>query len=108
MIDYIFHWHVILRHYDLFLEGIWLTIRLAATATLFGLLIGIIGALCRSFHIVPFNHIAGAYVEIIRNTPFLVQLFFIFFGISSFGWRMSANQAALIDAHAPRPGIQQT
>lgn len=96
MIDYVFHWHVILRHYDLFLEGIWLTIRLAATATFLGLLIGIIGALCRSFRIVPFNYIAGAYVEIIRNTPFLVQLFFIFFGISNLGWRLSANHAALI------------
>ena len=96
MIDYVFHWHVILRHYDLFLEGIWLTIRLAATATFLGLLIGIVGALCRSFRIVPFNYIASAYVEIIRNTPFLVQLFFIFFGISSLGWRISASQAALI------------
>jgi polar amino acid transport system permease protein len=96
LIDYVFHWHVILRHYDLFLEGIWLTIRLAATATFFGLLIGIVGALCRSFRLVPLNYLTGVYVEIIRNTPFLVQLFFIFFGISSLGWRMSAGQAALI------------
>lgn len=96
LIDYIFHWHVIVRHYDLFLEGIWLTIRLAATATFLGLLIGIIGALCKSFRIVPFNFIVSAYVEIIRNTPFLVQLFFIFFGISNLGWRISAGQAALI------------
>lgn len=96
MIDYVFHWNIILRHYDLFLEGIWLTIRLAATATFFGLLIGIVGALCKSFRIAPFNYIVAAYVEVIRNTPFLVQLFFIFFGISSLGWRMSAGQAALI------------
>ena len=96
MIDYVFHWHVIATHYDLFLKGIWLTIKLSATATVFGLLIGIFGALCRSFRIIPFNYLVGAYVEIIRNTPFLVQLFFIFFGISSLGWRMPANQAALI------------
>lgn len=96
MIDYAFHWGIILQNYDLFLKGIWLTVRLAATATFLGLLIGIAGAWCRSFRIVPFNHIVAAYVEIIRNTPFLVQLFFIFFGISSLGWRMSAGQAALI------------
>lgn len=96
MIDYVFHWHVIASNYHLFLEGIWLTIRLSALATFFGLLIGIVGALCKSFRIVPFNYLANAYVEIIRNTPFLVQLFFIFFGISSLGWRMSAAQAALI------------
>jgi len=96
LIDYVFHWHVIPTNYDLFLKGIWLTIELSATATVFGLLIGIFGALCRSFRVIPLNYVVGGYVEIIRNTPFLVQLFFIFFGISALGWRMSASQAALI------------
>lgn len=96
MIDYVFQWDIIFRNYDLFLKGIWLTVRLAGTATFFGLLIGIVGAGCRSFRIVPLNRIVAIYVEIIRNTPFIVQLFFIFFGISSLGWRMSAGQAALI------------
>lgn len=96
MIDYVFQWDIIFRNYDLFLKGIWLTVRLAGTATFFGLLIGIVGAGCKSFRIVPFNRIVAIYVEIIRNTPFIVQLFFIFFGISSLGWRMSAGQAALI------------
>ena len=96
MIEYVFQWDIIFRNYDLFLKGIWLTVRLAGTATFFGLLIGIVGAGCRSFRIVPLNRIVAIYVEIIRNTPFIVQLFFIFFGISSLGWRMSAGQAALI------------
>jgi len=96
LIEYVFQWDIIFRNYDLFLKGIWLTVRLAGTATFFGLLIGIVGAGCRSFRIVPLNRIVAIYVEIIRNTPFIVQLFFIFFGISSLGWRMSAGQAALI------------
>ncbi|MEB3230960.1 MAG: amino acid ABC transporter permease [Leptolyngbyaceae bacterium] len=40
--------------------------------------------------------IATAYVEAIRNTPFLVQLLFIFFGISSLGPRLGSEQAALL------------
>ncbi len=36
----------------------------------------------------------GAYVEMIRNTPFLIQLFFIFFGLPSLGLRLSELQAA--------------
>ena len=80
MIEYVFQWDIIFRNYDLFLKGIWLTVRLAGTATFFGLLIGIVGAGCRSFRIVPLNRIVAIYVEIIRNTPFIVQLFFIFFG----------------------------
>ncbi|NET10695.1 MAG: amino acid ABC transporter permease, partial [Symploca sp. SIO2B6] len=39
---------------------------------------------------------ATAYVEAIRNTPFLVQLLFIFFGISSLGPRLGSDQAALL------------
>jgi polar amino acid transport system permease protein len=42
------------------------------------------------------RHIVGAYVEIIRNTPLLVQLFLIFFGLPSFGVRLDGLTAAMI------------
>ena len=49
-------------------------------ATLGGLTIGIFGAAIRSGRATWFSRIWGGYVEIIRNTPFVVQLFFIVFG----------------------------
>lgn len=38
----------------------------------------------------------GAYVEVIRNTPFVVQLFFIVFGLPNLGLKMTAGEAALL------------
>ncbi len=91
-----FHFEIIYQNYPLFLEGVWLTVKLSFTATFFGFLIGILGALCKTSGIRPLNWLASSYVEIIRNTPFLVQLFFIFFGLASLNLRMTANQSALI------------
>ena len=94
--DYIFHFEIIPQHYDLFLKGAWLTIKLSFTATFFGLIIGIFGAMCKTYHIKPLNWIVNGYVEAIRNTPFLIQLFFIFFGLASLKIRLTAGQSALI------------
>ena len=44
----------------------------------------------------PLRFLSAAYVEFIRNTPFLIQLFFIFFGLPSLGLKLTAGQAALI------------
>lgn len=80
----------------MFLKGALLTIKLSFTATLFGLIIGIFGAMCRAYRIKPLDWIVGVYVEVIRNTPFLIQLFFIFFGLASLKFRITAGQSALI------------
>ncbi len=84
------------RNWDLFLNGMWLTIKVAGLSTLIGLFIGMIGAgLQRTKNPIITTPIQ-AYIEVVRNTPFLIQLFFIFFGLSSMGVKLSANTAALI------------
>ncbi|RMU18269.1 amino acid ABC transporter permease, partial [Pseudomonas savastanoi] len=50
----------------------------------------------RAWKIQPFATIFAIYVELIRNTPFLVQLFFIFFGLPSLGVQISEWQAAVL------------
>ncbi|MEO0488778.1 MAG: ABC transporter permease subunit, partial [Cyanobacteria bacterium J06659_2] len=82
---YRFQFQVIWDNWDLLLNGVWLTLRLSVLATLIGLLVGVVGALCRTSKNRFLTTVATAYVEAIRNTPFLVQLLFIFFGISSLG-----------------------
>ncbi|MEM9903605.1 MAG: amino acid ABC transporter permease [Cyanobacteria bacterium P01_D01_bin.44] len=93
---YRFQFQVIWDNWDLLLNGVWLTLRLSALATLLGLAVGIIGALFRTSGSRMLVAIATAYVEAIRNTPFLVQLLFIFFGISSLGPKLGSDQAALL------------
>ena len=63
---------------------------------LLGLIVSIICAAAKTFNVVPLRWAINAYIEIIRNTPFLVQIFFIFFGLPSLGLRLTPNGAALL------------
>ncbi len=78
----------------LLVRGMLFTIALTVVGATFGLVIGTAGAVCRAWRIVPFNWFFAIYVEAIRNTPFLVQLFFIFFGLPALGIKLDDWQAA--------------
>ena len=83
-------------HWPELLAGLWVTVQLTVMATVGGLAIGIFGAAIRSARPTWYSRIWGAYVEIIRNTPFVVQLFFIVFGLPNLGLKMTAGEAALL------------
>lgn len=93
---YRFQFQVIWENWPQLLEGVWLTLQLSVVAVGLGLLVGTIAALCRLSGNPALRSLASAYVEAIRNTPFLVQLLFIFFGISSLGPSLGNEQAALL------------
>lgn len=80
----------------LLLSGAGFTLALTAVGAVFGIGLGILGAICRAWKLAPFDRLFGVYVEVIRNTPFLVQLFFIFFGLPSLGVKMTEWQAAVL------------
>ncbi len=85
----------VLTRWPMLLSGAQLTMELAALATAIGLVIGIAGAIGRrSVHravAAPW----GFYVELVRNTPFLVQIFLVYFGLSSLGLQLSAFTVAV-------------
>jgi len=81
---------------DKLLLGAWQTIELSVAAMVLGLVVSIVCALGKTSGSKPVRFVIDAYVEIIRNTPFLVQIFFIFFGLPSAGLRLSPNSAALL------------
>ena len=93
---YQFDFAAVLQHSDLLLQGAAFTLGLTAIGTLLGVGLGIVGAILRAWRIRPFDRIFGVYVELIRNTPFIVQLFFIFFGLPSLGLRLSPEVASII------------
>ncbi len=94
--NYAFDFSVIWDNLDVLLAGAWLTLRMSLLAILFGLMIGILGSLMRTSGNRFLDGLALAYVEVIRNTPYLIQLFFIFFGLPALGIRLSAEQAAIV------------
>ena len=93
---YQFDFAAVLQHSDLLLQGAAFTLALTAIGTLLGVGLGIVGAILRAWRIRPFDRIFGVYVELIRNTPFIVQLFFIFFGLPSLGFRLNEWEAAVL------------
>ncbi|MHC6225992.1 amino acid ABC transporter permease [Pseudomonas sp. X10] len=93
---YQFDFAPVLAQGDLLLKGALFTLELTAVGTLLGVAIGVVGAGVRAWRLQPFAWLFGVYVELIRNTPFIVQLFFIFFGLPSLGVRLTEWQAALL------------
>ena len=75
-------------------KGVGITLELIAVGAVLGVSLGIACAWARSFGPGWLKSIVAAYVELIRNTPFLIQLFFIFFGLPSLGIQLSELQAA--------------
>jgi polar amino acid transport system permease protein len=78
------------------LSGLWVTIQLTVLATVGGVSLGILGAALRSGKPSLVSRLWGGYVELIRNTPFVVQLFFIVFGLPNLGLKLTAGEAALL------------
>ena len=73
-----------------------MTVQLSFPATVLGFVIGTLLAIGRRGEVRWVSKLCGAYVEVIRNTPLLVQVFLVFFGLASLGWKVSAFTAALV------------
>lgn len=86
----------ILERWPMFLDGAVLTLQLAAIATVLGAVIGVLGAIGRRSKHPTVVRICGAYVEAIRNTPLLVQIFLVYFGLASLGLKFSAFAVAAL------------
>ena len=93
---YQFDYSAIADYKEILFSGIAKTIVLTFIGTTLGLALGIFGGLCRAWSIRPFNYFFTVYVEGIRNTPFLIQLFFIFFGLPSLGIALTGWQASIL------------
>jgi polar amino acid transport system permease protein len=95
-VSYHFNFRDVFSNFDLLLEGVWLTLQLSAITMVLGLAVGVVGALLKTRGPWPLRWLAVASVEVTRNTPLLVQLFIVFFGLPSLGLRLTAGQAAVI------------
>jgi polar amino acid transport system permease protein len=77
-------------------KGALLSLGLATAATILGFLIGTLCAVGRRSANRLVSRFCGAYIEAIRNTPLLVQIFLVYFGLSSMGLRLSAVTVAIL------------
>jgi polar amino acid transport system permease protein len=94
--NYTFQFGDVFAAWPLLLKGTLNTLQLSLLAMLFGLVLAIFCAWGKTAGPRPLRLLINAYIELIRNTPFLVQLFFFFFALPALGLRWSAYTAALI------------
>ncbi|MDB5415711.1 MAG: amino acid transporter permease [Rubritepida sp.] len=69
--------------------GLMVTIQVSAIAIVLSIAIGLAGAAARMLRVPVLNQAFVGYVEFIRNTPLLVQIFFVFFGLPTIGLTLS-------------------
>src|SRR5438876_5989966 len=90
-----FEWSFIWENRSVFLDGLWKTLQvsLIGIAGAFG--VGVVLGAARAHRIPVLSQLAAVYVEVIRNTPILVQVFFVYFGLSEppFNIRLTAFTA---------------
>lgn len=114
---YVFDFDWLATYWPVLLKGIGITVQLIAVGGVLGVCLGILCAWARALGPAWLKPVVATYVELIRNTPFMIQLFFIFFGLPAIGLQMSelaaANLAMVINLGAYsceiiRAGIQAT
>ena len=91
-----FDFGAVLAEWPLLLRGVAWTIGLTAVGTVLGMIVGTFCAWARADGPKWLRAIVGTYVELIRNTPFIVQLFFIFFGLPAAGVKLTPEVASVI------------
>jgi polar amino acid transport system permease protein len=93
--NYTFQFTEVLAAWPLLLKGTLSTVQLSVLAMLLGLGVAVVCAWGKTAGPRPLRWLINIYIELIRNTPFLVQLFFFFFALPALGLRWSAYTAAL-------------
>jgi polar amino acid transport system permease protein len=84
-----FDFNYLLAQWPALLDGVLMTLRVSLLSIACALLIGVVGGAVRAFRVPVLSQIVVLYVELIRNTPILVQLFFIFYGLPAIGMELS-------------------
>ncbi len=91
-----FNFRVILDYLPLFLQGLGGTVFLSSISLVFAMLLGMVVCVGRISGIKLFSIPAIVYIELIRSTPLLTQLFFFYFGLPSLGIRLTETQTGIL------------
>lgn len=105
---YQFNWRPVFENLDLLLKGLGLALGIALVSLAVGAVIGLAAALARTSTIPPLRVMAAAYVELVRNIPLLLIIYFVYFGLPLLGMGLFDNLASFIVALALYSGAYLT
>ncbi len=86
----------LLQSLPFFLQGLWMTIAVSGLSLMAGTAVGFLWGILRSSRRRVAKALIGAWVDVIRGTPFLVQIFVLFFILPEFGVHLEAFPAAVL------------
>ena len=84
-------WNVIVQYLPHYEKSLWLTLRLGVAGILWAILIGLVCAVLQYEKVPLLRQLVGIYIQLSRNTPLLVQLFFIYYGLPKVGIKTNAE-----------------
>ena len=87
---------VINSYIPLYIEAFFLTVKIGWLGIMLSLIIGVLTAFVIHFKVPVLSQISKVYIELFRNTPLLVQLFFIYFGLPKIGISIQAETCGFI------------
>jgi His/Glu/Gln/Arg/opine family amino acid ABC transporter permease subunit len=105
---YILRWQVILDNLSMLLNGLVMGLAIAVASILIGAIIGLFAAFARTSSNRTLNRVAAAYVDVVRNIPLLLIIFFVYFGLPSLSISFLNHIASLILAMAIYSGAYLT
>ena len=88
-------WEYVAKILPLYGKAAWLTVRIGLLGIFFAMLTGLLCAVIRQMKLPVLRQLASVYIEISRNTPLLVQLFFIYYGLPKIGIRTDAETCGI-------------
>lgn len=86
----------IVKYTPMYIKAAKLTLRLGVAGIIFSLIIGLLCSLVIYYKVPVLKRAAAVYIELSRNTPLLVQLFFLYFGLPKIGIRINSETCAII------------
>ena len=91
-----FNFRVIWEYLPFFLTGLKATFLLSVVSIALALVVGILACACRISGVKLLKYPAIFYIEVIRSTPLLVQIYFLYFGLPTLGIRIPEIQTGII------------
>ena len=90
------NWTFMAQNLHFFVNAAYVTVFISFFGVVLSMLIGLVCAGLEVFRIPPLTQVARVYIELSRNTPLLVQLYFLYFGLPKLGVNWSAQTCAIV------------
>lgn len=89
-------WSIVQQYLPFYQKAFFLTLHIAVLGILGSFLLGLVVSVIRHYRVPILSQLSTAYIELSRNTPLLIQLFFLYFGLPRIGLVLSSEACAVV------------